>query len=123
MKKPENAASHNEQIQKMEMMQFTRKLSPKELTDWKGPVHYVSHHAVLHPEKKSTPLRIVLNSSPSYQGHNLNDYRFKGPDLVWCCDTIPGEPPCYLQCHCLNVPHDLDSSGRSACSQVPVEKF
>ena len=82
MKKPENAASYNEQIQEMETMQFARKLSPKELTDWKGPVHYVSHHAVVRPEKKSTPVRIVFSSSASYQGHTLNDYWFKGPDLL-----------------------------------------
>ena len=82
MKKPENAVSCNEQIQEMETMQFTRKLSPKELIDWKGPVHYISHQAVMRPEKKSTPVRIIFNSSASYQGHTLNDYCFKGPDLL-----------------------------------------
>ena len=82
MKKPENAASYNEQIQEMETMEFARKLSPKELADWKGPVHYVPHHAVVRPEKRSTPVRIVFNSSASYQGHTLNDYWFKGPDLL-----------------------------------------
>ena len=63
-------------------MQFARKLSPKELTDWKGPIHYVSHHAVICPEKKSAPVRIVFNSSASYNGDTLNDYWFKGPDLL-----------------------------------------
>ena len=63
-------------------MQFARKLCPKQLTDWKGPIHYVSHHAVIRPEKKSTPVRIVFNSSASYNGHTLNDYWFKGPDLL-----------------------------------------
>ena len=82
IKDPDNASSYNNQIQEMETMQFARKLCPKELTDWKGPIHYVSHHAVIRPEKKSTPVRIVFNSSASYNGHTLNDYWFKGPDLL-----------------------------------------
>ena len=45
-------------------------------------MHYIAHHEVLRPEKKSTPVRIVFNSSASYQGHKLNDYWFKGPDLL-----------------------------------------
>ena len=76
MKHPENAASYDKQIKEMGEMQFARKLTPKEIEEWKGPVHYVAHHAVLRPEKKSTPVRIVFNSSASYAGHTLNDY--------WC---------------------------------------
>ena len=76
MKHPENAASYDNQIKEMEEMQFARKLTPKEIEEWKGPVHYVAHHAVLRPEKKSTPVRIVFNSSALYAGHTLNDY--------WC---------------------------------------
>ena len=44
--------------------------------------HYVSHHEFLRPESKSTPLRIVFNSSAVYIGHKLNDYWMKGPDLL-----------------------------------------
>ena len=82
MKNPENAASYDKQIKEMEEMQFSRKLSSKEINQWKGRVHYVAHHAVIRPEKKSTPVRIVFNSSASYKGHTLNDYWFKGPDLL-----------------------------------------
>ena len=82
MKNPDNASSYINKIQEMETMEFARKLSPKELTASKGPIHYVSHHAVIRPEKKSTPVRIVFNSSGSYNGHTLNDYWFKGPDLL-----------------------------------------
>ena len=82
MKDPENASSYNNQIQGMETMQFARQLSPKGLTDWKGPIHYVSHHAVIRPERKRTSVRIAFNSSASYNGHTLNDYWFKGPDLL-----------------------------------------
>ena len=82
MKHPENAASYDKQIKEMEEVQFARKLTPKEIKEWKGPVYYITHHAVLGPEKKSTPVRIVFNSSGSYAGHTLNDYWCKGPDLL-----------------------------------------
>ena len=82
MKNPENAASYDKQIKEMGEMQFSRKLSSKEIDHWKGPVHYVAYHAVIRPEKKRTPVRIVFNSSASYNGHTLNDYWFKGPDLL-----------------------------------------
>ena len=62
MKDPENASSYSNQTQEVETMQFARKLSPKELTDWKGPIQYVSHHAVIRPERKSTPVRIVFTA-------------------------------------------------------------
>ena len=57
-------------------------MSEEEVKSYKGPVQYVSHHAVIRPEKKSTPLRIVFNSSAVYQGQYLNDYWMKGPDLL-----------------------------------------
>ena len=66
----------------METLKFARKLSKEEMENYKGPVHYISHHAVVRPEKKSTPVRIVFNSSSVYQGHKLNDYWKKGPDLL-----------------------------------------
>ena len=67
-------------MKEMEQMNFARKISPEEATEYRGPFHYISHHAVIRPEKKSTPLRIVNNSLTSYQGHRLNDYWLNGPD-------------------------------------------
>ena len=66
----------------MNVLKFVCKLSDVEIKDYKGPVHYVCHHEVLRPEKKSTPIRIVFNSSANFQGHCLNDYCIKGPDLL-----------------------------------------
>ncbi len=63
-------------------MKFSRKLSEQEKRVRRGPVHYVAHHAVLRPGKKSTPIRIVFNNSASFKGHILNDYWFKEPNLL-----------------------------------------
>ena len=59
-----------------------RKLSENEVKNYKGPVQYIPHHAVIRPEQKSTPVRIVFNSSSVVQGQKLNDYWMKGPDLL-----------------------------------------
>ena len=59
-----------------------RKLTRKELDEYTGPVHYLSHHEVIKPESTSTPCRIVFNSSAKCNGQSLNDYWAKGPDLM-----------------------------------------
>lgn len=63
-------------------MGFAKKLEKDEMTKYKGPIHYISHHAVIRPDNKSTPLRIVFNSSAIYKGHCLNEYWKKGPDFL-----------------------------------------
>ena len=60
----------------------SRRISTREIDEYNGPIHYISHHAVLKPESKSTPCRIVFNSSADYHGHVLNDYYAKGPDML-----------------------------------------
>ena len=66
----------------MSEMAFSRQLSKQELEEYNGPIHYISHLEVLRPESKSTPVRIVFNSSAVIRGHRLNDYWMKGPDLL-----------------------------------------
>ena len=78
----ENANAYDKEMVRMKELGFSRKLSNEELKTYNGPVHYVSHHEVLRPESKSTPLQIVFNSSAVYKGHKLNDYWMKGPDLL-----------------------------------------
>ena len=82
LKNQEHATAYDKEIVDMNKLGFSRKLSEEELNQYNGPVHYVSHHEVLRPESKSTPLRIVFISSAVYQGHKLNDYWMKGPDLL-----------------------------------------
>ena len=74
--------SYGLQVKEMEDMKLSRKLMEKEKSEWKGPVHFVTHHAIMRLQKKSMPIRIVFNSSASFKGHTVNDYWFKGPDLL-----------------------------------------
>ena len=66
----------------MESMKSVQKLSKEEQDRYHGPVHYIPHHTILRPDKKSTPVRIFFNWSSTFQGHALNDYWKKGPDLL-----------------------------------------
>ena len=81
-KNPEHAKAYDEQMTELTEMNFSRKLTKEQMTAYKDPIHYISHHEVVRPEKKTTPIRIVFNSSASYKGHRLNDYWIKGPDLL-----------------------------------------
>jgi len=81
-KNPEHAAAYDKQMNEMCEMGFARKLTEDKLTSYQGPMHYISHHEIIRPGNRSTPIRIVYNSSSSYQGHVLNENWMKGPDLL-----------------------------------------
>ncbi|PFX16886.1 hypothetical protein AWC38_SpisGene18824 [Stylophora pistillata] len=66
---PDKGESEDKQIREMLDMNFCRKLSQADLEEFKDPVHYIPHHAILRRENKSTPVRIVFNSSSVFQGH------------------------------------------------------
>ena len=70
-----------DQINDMFSRNVARKLSCREISQYKDAIHYVAHHAVLKPTSKSTPLRIVFNSSAQFKGHVLNEYWAKGPNV------------------------------------------
>ncbi|XP_033730738.1 uncharacterized protein LOC117320185 [Pecten maximus] len=76
------AKLYHDQIRDMVKRKVARKLSEREIDEYDGPVHYLPHHEVLKPDSRSTPLRIVFNSSASFMGHSLNDYWAKGPNIV-----------------------------------------
>ena len=65
-KDPEQGVAYDKKMEEMKEMKLSRKLSEEEIKNYKGPVHYIPHHAVIRPEKKSTPVRIVFNSSSVY---------------------------------------------------------
>ena len=81
-KNEKHAEVYQKQIEDMIEREVARKLSHTELENYKGPIHYISHHEVLKPDSKSTPVRIVFNSSARYMNHSLNDYWAKGPHLL-----------------------------------------
>ena len=80
LKDPAWAPSYKEQIDDMVSRKAARKLTPDEVNEWRGPVFYVSHLAVANAKSKSTPVRIVFNSSQTYRGVSLNSCLAKGPD-------------------------------------------
>ena len=80
MKEKEWAKSYGEQMEEMISRGAARKLSTKEDMEWEGPKFYINHLAVVNPKSKSTPIRIVFNSSHVYQGISLNNCLAKGPD-------------------------------------------
>ena len=60
-------------------------VSRQEIDDWKAqglPIHFIAHHCVLNDGSKSTPVRVVLDSTlkNNYQGPSLNDVLCKGPN-------------------------------------------
>ena len=69
-------------MKQMEELGFSQKLTDEELKNYKDPVYYIAHHEVVQPEKRSTPVRIIFNSSAQYKGWCLNDCWIKGPDLL-----------------------------------------
>lgn len=70
------------QIDDMISRGAARLVTEEELASYDGPQYYITHFAVMNPKSKSTPCRIVFNSSANYMGHSLNEYLAKGPSLL-----------------------------------------
>ena len=81
-KDPNMAALYSQEIKNMVNRGAARKLTNTEARDYKGPIFYIAHHAIIKPTSSSTPCRIVFNSSAKFKGHALNDYYAKGPDSL-----------------------------------------
>ena len=63
-----------------------RRLTDSEMTDWHGPVHYITTFAVLKPESVSTKTRVVSNSAMrnARSKLSLNACMWPGPNAL--CD-------------------------------------
>lgn len=72
--------TYMDQIQDMVDRKVARKLTNSEISSWKGPCFYLSTLAVSNPRSKTTPVRMVFNSSQVFQGVSLNSALAKGPD-------------------------------------------
>ena len=61
---------------------FAREVSEKGFADWMSSgrkIYYISHQMVVNPSSKSTPVRVVYNSSLSWKGQSLNTSWSEGP--------------------------------------------
>ena len=64
---------------------FAREVSKEELEEWikdGGKAYYISHQVALNPTSKSTPVRVVFNSSQKFRGFSLNTSWELGPDVL-----------------------------------------
>ena len=89
-KNTQHAAVYDNQVRDMVQRGVPRKLTKEELSNYKGPIHYISQNEVLKPDSKSAPVRIEFNSSANYMCHVLNEYWAKGPDSTVCLEYLCG---------------------------------
>ena len=76
------AVLYQRQIDDMIERKVARKVSEAELNAYDKAKFYISHHAVMKSESKTTPCRLVSNSSAKHMGCSLNDFLAKGPSLL-----------------------------------------
>ena len=66
-------------------MGVARELETGELDDWIAsgqPYYYIAHQMAVDQSNKTTPIRVVFNSSQKFAGRSLNRSWSLGPDLV-----------------------------------------
>ena len=73
---------YNKQLKELIDRGFAREVSAEELANYKGPTYYVAHQMAPNPSSKTTPVRVVFNSSQVYKGHSFNQSVKKGPDML-----------------------------------------
>ena len=62
-----------------------REVPDAELRDWiakGGKTYYIAHQMALNPSSKTTPVRVVFNSSQLFHGYSLNTSWDLGPDIM-----------------------------------------
>ena len=74
--------AYSSQIKDMLDRKAARRVTEEELRNYSGQKYFLTHLGVDKPDSKSTPLRIVFNSSARFKGYSLNDCSMKGPSLL-----------------------------------------
>ena len=82
LKDAAKAKLYDNAIMEYEKNGWARSLSKEDLKANVKPVHYLPHHGIYRPDKKSTSLRIVFDPACQYQGVSLNSFLHKGPCLI-----------------------------------------
>ena len=78
----EYSSMYTSQIHDMLDRKAARRITTEELRNFKGQKYYITHLMVEKQGSKSTPWRIVFNSSARYKGYSVNDCSMKGPSLL-----------------------------------------
>ena len=73
--------NYNEELSKYISRGVLVPISDEEMSEYSGPINYISHHGV-ERDSISTPLRIVTNSSLKNGVRSLNDCLPKGPSSL-----------------------------------------
>ncbi len=73
---------YSSQIVDMIDRKAAREVTEAELQNYHGQKYFLTHLAIEKPDSKTTPFRIVFNSSARYKGYSLNDCLLKGPSLL-----------------------------------------
>ncbi|XP_077470984.1 uncharacterized protein LOC144085517 [Stigmatopora argus] len=81
-KEPKWKVAYASQVHEMVERRAAKKLSKEMITNWRGPVWYVSHLVAPNPHSVTTPVRLVWNSSQKFKGLSMNDILLKGPDVL-----------------------------------------
>ena len=63
---PDWEATYKQQLQNLINAEYAWEVPEEEIADWVkdgGVVYYIAQQMVVNPENKSTPIRVVFNSS------------------------------------------------------------
>ena len=85
LRDPEFEDIYDKQLIELINMGVARELGEAELDNWisaGNPYYYISHQMVVNEENKTTPIRVVFNSSQKFAGQSLNSSWSLGPDLI-----------------------------------------
>ena len=108
-------SSYSAEIQGMLDRKAARRVTEEELRNYEGQKYFLTHLAVEKPDSKSTPLRIVFNSSARFKGYSLNDCSMKGPSLLnslygillrFCAETYAFVGDLSKMYHSIDIPVD-----------------